>query len=220
MGFGIGESRWYEYQNEEWGWVNSSVNPDRHKPESEFQDYKVASKAINGIKVLSEMDDYFFVGIGFKLPHLLVHFPHKYFDMYRSRTNVWERTNSSALAFPSTAHSISYRCCAGQTYQYLNKEGDAKFVRETEYLHDIKKPIPLDMHVELMWAYSAAITYLDTQLGRVLDTIDELDLWHNLTVILTADHGMHNGEKGIWYDVHFVCEVSVQINVSHFWLIL
>lgn len=39
---------------------------------------------------------------------------------------------------------------------------------------------------------------MDTQLGRVLDAIDELKLWNNITIILTADHGMHNGEKGIW----------------------
>jgi hypothetical protein len=39
---------------------------------------------------------------------------------------------------------------------------------------------------------------VDTQLGRLLDAIDELQLWNNLTIILTADHGMHNGEKGIW----------------------
>ncbi len=34
--------------------------------------------------------------------------------------------------------------------------------------------------------------------GRILDVLDELKLWDNTTVILSADHGMHNGEKGIW----------------------
>ena len=55
------------------------------------------------------------------------------------------------------------------------------------------------MHDELMIGYSAAITFADAQLGRMLDAIDQLELWGNLTVVLTADHGMHNGEKGIWY---------------------
>lgn len=48
------------------------------------------------------------------------------------------------------------------------------------------------------WGYSAAITYLDDQLGRLLDALDELDLWKSIIVVLTSDHGMHNGEKGLW----------------------
>jgi iduronate 2-sulfatase len=54
------------------------------------------------------------------------------------------------------------------------------------------------MYNELMIGYAAAVTYVDKQLGRVLDVLDELQLWDNLTVVLTADHGMHNGEKGLW----------------------
>lgn len=174
------------------------MNPDRHKPESDFQDYIFASKAIHGLEVLSKMDENFFVGIGFKLPHLLVHFPHKYFEMYRSRKEVWEKTNPQSLQFPRTAHAISYRCCAATTYHYMNEEGNKPYVRETHKLNNIESFVPLDMHVELIWAYSASITYLDVQLGRVLDTLDRLNLWDNITIVLTADHGMHNGEKGIW----------------------
>lgn len=54
------------------------------------------------------------------------------------------------------------------------------------------------MHDELMMGYCAAVTFVDKQLGRILDVLDELELWNNVTVVLTADHGMHNGEKGIW----------------------
>ena len=198
VGYGIAGSRWYEYQNEEWSWVNSSVNPDRHKPESAYQDYIFATKAIHGIKTLSALHKNFFVGIGFKLPHLLVHFPHKYLEMYRSRKGVWEKTSPAALQFPPTAHAISYRCCAAPTYQYMNQEGDAPFVRVKEGITGLQTATPLDMHVELIWAYSASITFLDVQLGRVLDALDELNLWNNITIVLTADHGMHNGEKGIW----------------------
>ena len=50
-----------------------------------------------------------------------------------------------------------------------------------------------------MWGYAAAITFLDTQIGRLLDVMDEMNMWQNTTIILTSDHGIHNGEKGIWY---------------------
>eukprot|EP00607_Mallomonas_marina_P008944 CAMPEP_0182422622 /NCGR_PEP_ID=MMETSP1167-20130531/8350_1 /TAXON_ID=2988 /ORGANISM="Mallomonas Sp, Strain CCMP3275" /LENGTH=285 /DNA_ID=CAMNT_0024600815 /DNA_START=12 /DNA_END=865 /DNA_ORIENTATION=- len=58
--------------------------------------------------------------------------------------------------------------------------------------------IPWKMHNELMTSYAGGITFLDKQIGRVLDVVDELSLWNNLTIVLTSDHGMHNGEKGIW----------------------
>ena len=54
------------------------------------------------------------------------------------------------------------------------------------------------VYKEIMWGYAAAVSYLDMQLGRILDLLDRLDLWKNMTIILTSDHGMHNGEKGIW----------------------
>lgn len=39
------------------------------------------------------------------------------------------------------------------------------------------------------------MTFLDAQIGRLLDKIDELKLWRNLTIVLTSDHGMHNGKR-------------------------
>ena len=54
------------------------------------------------------------------------------------------------------------------------------------------------MYTEMMWGYAASVSFLDTQLGRILDALDEFDLWENTTIVLTSDHGMHNGEKGIW----------------------
>jgi iduronate 2-sulfatase len=62
--------------------------------------------------------------------------------------------------------------------------------------------MPEDMRDELMMGYWAGISFLDAQIGRILDTIDELKLWNNLTIVFTADHGFHNGEKGIWYYNH------------------
>jgi len=83
----------------------------------------------------------------------------------------------------------------------MNNEGAGRWKDEIQLKTnsiDLKLPLPARMHQELIWGYSAAITFVDTQLGRVLDTLDELKLWNNLTIVLTADHGMHNGEKGIW----------------------
>jgi iduronate 2-sulfatase len=190
------EGKWYEYQEQEWRFMNSSVMPDKVRPEETFPDHIFATKAIDGLKRLSKKDEYFMIAIGFKMPHLAMHVPYKYYDMYRSRTHVWD-ASPEELKFPPTAPAVSYRCCADSRFKYMNGEGSLKFNR-THELQMINDSIPLSVHKETMWGYTAMITFADKQLGRVLDAIDELELWNNLTVVLTADHGMHNGEKGLW----------------------
>ena len=188
--------RWYDYQAEEWNFMNSSVMPDKVREEESFPDHIFASKAIEALERLSKLDDYFMVAIGFKMPHLAMHVPFKYFEMYRSKVHQWN-ASIDELRFPPTAPMVSFRCCADNTFRFMNQEGALK-ANVTHPLQIVNNTIPLTIHQQMMWGYAAMITFADKQLGRVLDTIDKLELWGNLTVVLTADHGMHNGEKGIW----------------------
>jgi iduronate 2-sulfatase len=199
ISYGLNRSRWYGYQGSEQDNLNSTVNPDRNTPETEFRDYIYTTKAIEGLRKLTSLDPYFLVGIGFKLPHTQLHFPYKYFEMYRDRKHVWEAATPKNLHFPRSAPAISYRCCAYGRYVYMKDEGNSPSTEILQTPRNITGVIPHRMHVELMWAYSASITYLDTQIGRLLDAITELKLWNNITIVFTSDHGMHNGEKGIWY---------------------
>jgi iduronate 2-sulfatase len=198
IGYGISKSKWYGYQKKEYDQLNSTVNPDRHTPEENYRDYIFTTKMINGLKNVSSRSEYFFLALGYKLPHIHLHFPWKYYDMYRSRAKIWSKVSSRALQFPQTAPPISYRCCAYEEYRYLNEEGNARWNETLPTLRNLTRVFPRRMHKELMWSYSASITFLDTQVGRVLDAIEELGLWNNVTIVLTSDHGMHNGEKGIW----------------------
>eukprot|EP00051_Salpingoeca_urceolata_P008657 m.107681 g.107681 ORF g.107681 m.107681 type:complete len:262 (+) comp15861_c0_seq3:273-1058(+) len=47
-------------------------------------------------------------------------------------------------------------------------------------------------------AYYSAVSFIDSQIGRLLDTVDELDLWDNTVVVFMSDHGYHLGENGMW----------------------
>ncbi len=47
-------------------------------------------------------------------------------------------------------------------------------------------------------AYNASISFMDAQVGRVVDTLDQLGLAENTIIVFTSDHGYHVGEHGLW----------------------
>jgi iduronate 2-sulfatase len=50
-----------------------------------------------------------------------------------------------------------------------------------------------------MWqAYYASVTFMDEQLGRVIDELERLGLRESTAIVFTTDHGYHLGEHGFW----------------------
>ena len=47
-------------------------------------------------------------------------------------------------------------------------------------------------------AYYATISFVDAQIGRILDTLDRLDLWENTLVVFWSDHGYLLSQHGQW----------------------
>ena len=118
------ENGWYEYQNSERNSMNSSTMPDKVKVEEHFRDYEFTTRAIANLRQHAARPEYFMTAIGYKLPHLAVHIPHKFYEMYKGKDKAesWKLTKKE-LRFPGTAPAVSYRCCADPTFRFMNQEG-------------------------------------------------------------------------------------------------
>lgn len=139
---------WYDYQGKENGYMNSSTMADKIKPEEQFRDHEFASRAIHTMRTLHSQDETFMVGVGFKLPHLAVHVPFKYFDMYRQRRQMWKRRKRE-LRFPPSAPVVAHKCCALGDFQFMNNDGGEKSVKSTR-LGVVDQPFTQQMHTELV----------------------------------------------------------------------
>lgn len=208
------DNRWYDYQNEERAFMNSSTMPDKVTPVDNFRDALFVKRALKTWAEIIKQPKPFMMAIGFKHPHLALHVPHKYYNLYRHKRDAW-KLSKRELRFPLTASEISYRCCAEGDFQFMREEGSLRFNRSIG-IGDINLPLPEEMHDELMMGYCAAVSFLDDMIGKLLDFMDDNKLWQTTTVVLTADHGMHNGEKGIWYVAYFFSFTSCDVKMLIF----
>ena len=60
-------------------------------------------------------------------------------------------------------------------------------------------------------AYYASVSFVDEQVGRVLNTLDRLKLRDNTIVVFWGDHGYHLGEKGKWSKAYSLFDVGLRV---------
>lgn len=210
------DNDWYEYQAKETAFMNSSIMPDKQQPIEKYRDHQFTTKAINALRKLEANRKPFMLAVGYKLPHTELHVPYEYFKMYDKPhiAKQW-KLSKEELRFPPTAPEISYRCCTEEQFRFMREEGSLPWNRSTP-IGNITEQFTQEMHDQLMTGYAAGITFVDQQLGRLLDVLDELNLWDKMTIVLTADHGINNGEKGIWEKWSFYDESArVPLLIAH-----
>jgi arylsulfatase A-like enzyme len=116
----------------------------------------------------------FFLGIGFIKPHLPFYAPRKYFDLYPL----------DRVQRPKTLDSD------------LDDVPPAGLAMAKEANH--KSVLKANQWERVVQAYLACITYMDGQVGRLLDALDAGPHATNTVVILWSDHGWSLGEKQHW----------------------
>lgn len=137
--------------------------------DEEQTDGKVAAEAIKLME--ANKDKPFFLGVGFYRPHTPYVAPRKYFDLYPMEQ----------VQLPKI-----------QPGDRESKPPLALWVKESNFgLSD-------QQCREALQAYYASISFLDAQVGKVIDAMDRLGLAENTIIVFWGDHGYHLGEHGMW----------------------
>jgi arylsulfatase A-like enzyme len=145
--------------------------------DSKLPDGQVADAVIEALR--KNKDKPFFIGCGFHKPHMPFVAPRKYWNMYDGnaiKLAAFQDLPKGTPAFVSNDASELRR------YWGVPKKG----------------PLPEDLQRNLIHAYFACVTYVDAQVGRVLDELDKQGLRDKTIVVLIGDHGYQLGEHGTW----------------------
>ena len=155
-----------------YGGTLSWLAADGH--DNEQTDGIAATEAIKKLDDFVGKDIPFFLAVGFFRPHTPFIAPKKYFDLYnREQINIPEISSDYLTTLPDPA---------------------VKSIRAKKNQINLGKA----RAQEIKEAYYATISFVDAQVGRILDHLEATGLDKNTVVIFTSDHGYHLGEHGHW----------------------
>lgn len=141
--------------------------------DEDHADWKIADSAIDALK-RAPADRPFFIAAGFRLPHVPCFAQQKWFDLYPE---------------------------AGLKMPPVKEDDRADLPKFADFLH-WKLPEPrlstlrkYDEWKPLVRAYLASVSFMDSQVGRVIAQLEATGRADNTIVVLWGDHGWHLGEK-------------------------
>ncbi|MCH2205547.1 MAG: sulfatase [Lentisphaerales bacterium] len=146
--------------------------------DSEHTDGMVADRAIEMIE--RNKDKPFFIAAGFFNPHCPYVAPKKYFDMYdidKIKLQDLEEAKKDLEDVPKIAIARD----GGKRWPYYYKGLTVAEAKQCKL------------------AYYATVSFIDAQVGRLLDTLEKNNLMENTIIVFWSDHGYFLGEKGLWF---------------------
>ncbi|MEL6310881.1 MAG: sulfatase, partial [Pseudomonadota bacterium] len=160
--------------------------PDKRPPterldlaDNAYNDGVVTDQAVSRIAELATADEPFFLAVGYDKPHLPFIAPDKYWQLYDAEALPLAEVIRAPDGAPSFATQPGWELRSGYN---VPQEG----------------PLPAELQRELVHGYYACVSYIDAQVGRLLDALDEHGLADHTIVVLWGDHGFHLGDHAIW----------------------
>ena len=148
-----------------------------------YPDGLSANLAVEKLKDLKKKDQPFFLAVGFFKPHLPFNSPKKYWDLYTES----EIPLSPSPFIPDNVHKKSLHA-SGEFNQYMLGEEKAS----------LDKSVSNEYARKIRHAYFACVSYIDAQIGKLLNELEKLGLDENTVVIIWGDHGWHLGDHQVW----------------------
>lgn len=153
--------------------------PAFEKVETSDDAYKDGRAAKHAIETLQKLkNNKFLMIVGLSKPHLPFNAPKKYWNLY----------DKNDFKVPSRVKPKNmYRLA-------LSKWGELKNYANIPNNGDLND----ELTKELINGYYACISYVDTQIGKIVNTLEELNLKENTLIVFMSDHGYKLGEYGAW----------------------
>jgi len=152
-------------------------------------DYKAATRAIDFLERYK--DKPFFLAVGFVKPHSPPSAPKKFFDLY----------DPDNIPLP-VDYAVRPKAPPGLPEISIPPRNADLFIGRDSSPEKAR---------EMIRAYWASVSFMDAQVGRVMDTLDRLGLRDKTIVVFFGDHGYHLGEKGKWSKAYSLYEVGLRV---------
>ena len=160
-------------------------------PDAAYIDGQTALKSVEDLKQFKADGKPFFLAVGFVKPHLPFNAPKKYWDLYDPNSI----TLPENYTFPESApQRANHKWGELRSYIDIPKSG----------------PVPDAIAKKLIHGYYASVSYVDAQIGILINGLTELGLRENTVIVLVGDHGWSLSDHGLWAK-HSNFEVALQV---------
>jgi len=156
----------------------STENPE--VADSLTLDGRVLKRSSLLLKKIAENNSPFFLAVGFHKPHLPFVTPKKYWDLYDRNDFRVHPFQQHAKGAPGFAYQPGWEIRS--IYEDVSKTDK----------------IPESKQLELIHGYHACVSFIDQQIGLLLEQLNELGLRENTIIVLCGDHGWHLGDHDMW----------------------
>ena len=158
-------------------------------PDNAYQDGVNALLAKDQIIALSKGNKPFFMAVGFSKPHLPFVAPKKYWDLYKREDMPIASFQEHSKNGPLIAYHQS-----GELRNYIDIPEFATLPADS-----LRIGLKLEKQKELIHGYYAAVSYMDAQVGILLNTLESSGTLNNTIIVLWGDHGWHLGDHDLWH---------------------
>ena len=154
----------------------------------EFVDGQIHER---GKKLLQQMagdDQPFFLGVGYKKPHLPFTVPKRFYDLF-------DRGNLELAPFQQAPASSDPRFILSGNNELKSYVPRPASNDEPDHYGD---ELTAAQQRELLHGYFAAVSFIDELVGDLLGELEAVGAADNTIVVLWGDHGFHLGDHGVW----------------------